>query len=73
MEVKEVEVEVDAELSESTLLAYIAKHPQGCNVTEVINYFNANRADIKTMLKNCIGNGAVHKRGNRYYLVEAKK
>lgn len=61
------------EVSERGLLAFIAEHPQGRNVTDIIDYFNASRAEIKTMLKECISEGRIHKRGNRYYLVEAKK
>lgn len=61
------------EVSESALLVFIAEHPQGRNVTDIIDYFNATRAEIKTMLKDCISQGKIHKRGNRYYLVETKK
>ena len=62
-----------AEFSETALLTYITNHAQGRNVTDIINHFNVSRAEIKSMLKDCISQGKIHKRGNRYYFVESKK
>lgn len=62
-----------AEFSETALLAYITNHAQGRNVTDIINHFNVSRAEIKSMLKDCISLGKIHKRGNRYYFVDSKK
>ncbi len=61
------------EFSETALLTYITNHAQGRNVTDIINHFNVSRAEIKSMLKDCISQGKIHKRGNRYYFVESKK
>lgn len=61
------------EIDEDALLELIAKHPQGLNVTDIISYFNASRAEIKTMLQDGISNGILRRRGNRYYLIEAIK
>lgn len=63
----------ETEFSQVTLLAYITEHVQGRNVTDIINHFNVSRTDIKSMLKDCISQGKVHKRGNRYYSVDTKK
>lgn len=62
-----------AEFSETALLTYITNHAQGRNVTDIINHFNVSRAEIKSMLKDCISQGKIHKRGNRYYFVDSKK
>lgn len=61
------------EFSETALLTYITNHAQGRNVTDIINHFNVSRAEIKSMLKDCISQGKIHKRGNRYYFVDSKK
>lgn len=61
-------------LSEDSLLTFVTQSAEkGCNITDIINYFNSTRADIKAMLKDSISKGNILKRGNRYYLVEAKK
>lgn len=59
--------------TETTVFSYITKHPQGCNITEVMAYFNITRMEAKRLLDNCISQGKLRKRGNRYSLVEVKK
>lgn len=61
------------ELSEAALLQLITKHPQGRNVTDILSHFNATRAEVNSLLKNCISEGKLRKRGNRYYIIEATK
>lgn len=61
------------EITEEVLVEFIAKHPQGRNLTDLIKHFNAPRAELNMLLKNCVGNGTLRKKGNRYYIVEGKK
>lgn len=61
------------EITEQALVALIAKHPQGRNLTDLIQHFNAPRGELTMLLKNCVADGTLRKKGNRYYIVEGKK
>ena len=61
-------------LSEDSLVAFIMHSvAKGCNITEIIDYFNSSRTEVKATLKDSISRGSILKRGNRYYPVETKK
>lgn len=69
----EVKVTEPNEINEVTLIELIAKHPQGRNLTDLMNYFNVSKTEITALLKNCVGDGKLRRKGNRYYIIEAKK
>lgn len=65
--------EKTTEITETALLSYIAEHPQGRNITEIMTLLNIPRMDAKRLLDNFISQGKLRKRGNRYSLVEVTK
>ncbi|MFD1261179.1 BMC domain-containing protein [Entomomonas asaccharolytica] len=69
----QVKVTKPDEINEVTLIELIAKHPQGRNLTDLMNHFNVSKAEITALLKNCVGEGKLRRKGNRYYIIEAKK
>lgn len=69
----EIKITEPDEINEVTLIELIAKHPQGRNLTDLMNHFNVSKAEITALLKNCVGDGKLRRKGNRYYIIEAKK
>lgn len=68
-----VKVTEPDEINEVALIELIAKHPQGRNLTDLMEHFNVSKAEISALLKNCVGDGKLRRKGNRYYIIEAKK
>lgn len=60
-------------ITETALLSFIAEQPQGRNITEIMALCNITRLAAKRLLDNCISQGKLRKRGNRYSLVEVTK
>ncbi|UYZ83674.1 BMC domain-containing protein [Entomomonas sp. E2T0] len=69
----ELKVTESDEINEVALIKLIAKHPQGRNLTDLMNHFNVSKTEISALLKNCVGDGKLRRKGNRYYIIEAKK
>lgn len=69
----EIKITEPDEINEVTLIELIAKHPQGRNLTDLMNHFNVSKAEITALLKNCVGDGKLRRKGNRYYIIETKK
>lgn len=69
----EVKTTEPDEINEVAIIELIAKHPQGRNLTDLMNHFNVSKTEITALLKNCVGDGKLRRKGNRYYIIEAKK